>query len=121
MKRAFSSSWKASKKPSKQVKYRHNAPMHIKRNMLSAHLSKQLKEKHKKRAVVIRKGDTAKVMRGQFRGKTGKIENVSIKLGSVYLSGIETHRKDGTKALYPIDPSNLMLTELNPEDKRRFK
>ncbi|MBI2574645.1 50S ribosomal protein L24 [Candidatus Woesearchaeota archaeon] len=121
MKRTFSQSWKASKKPSKQRKYRYNSPLHTKRKLLSAHLSKQLKEKHKKRALEIRKGDTAKVMRGQFRGKTGRIEKASIKLGSVYLSGIETQRKDGTKALYPIDPSNIMLTELNQEDKRRMK
>lgn len=121
MKKQFSTGWKASKKPSKQAKYRYNAPLHIKKKMLAAHLSKQLKEKHKKRALEIRKGDTAKIMRGQFRGKTGKIEKVSIKLGSVYLSGIETQRKDGTKALYPIDPSNILLTEISQEDKRRLK
>ncbi len=121
MKKTFSASWKASKKPSKQRKYRYNAPLHTKRKLLSAHLSKQLKEKHKRRSMEIRKGDTAKVMRGQFKGKTGKIEGISTKRQTVYISGADSQRKDGTKAFYPIDPSNLMLTELNQEDKKRLK
>ncbi|MBU2406429.1 MAG: 60S ribosomal protein L26, partial [Nanoarchaeota archaeon] len=32
---------------------------------------------------------------------------------------IENIRKDGTKAFYPIHPSNLMITELFLEDKKR--
>ncbi len=121
MKNDFSRAWVASKKPSKQRKYRANAPLHIQRRFLSSHLSKELRIKHKKRAIAIRKGDTVKIMRGQFRGKAGKIERTDIKRTKAYITGIETKRKDGTKALYPIEPSNLMLTELNMEDKRRFK
>jgi large subunit ribosomal protein L24 len=60
-------------------------------------------------------------MRGQFRNKTGKIEEVSVKKTLVYVNGIEIAKRDGTKARYPISPSNLMITEINIDDKMRNK
>ena len=60
-------------------------------------------------------------MRGQFRKKTGKINGIDIKKTKVYVDGIEVVKKDGTKARYPIHPSNLVITELNMDDKMRNK
>ena len=121
MRTKFSNSWTKSKQSRKQRKYRHNAPLHIKQKFVSAHLSKDLRKKYKKRNINLRKGDGVKVMRGQFKNKTGKIEEVNLKKTSVYVSGIEVVKRDGTKARYPIHPSNLMITELNMDDKMRNK
>ena len=121
MKTKFSSSWIKSKQSRKQRKYRHYAPLHIKQKFVSVHLSKDLRKKYKKRNINLRKGDGVKVMRGQFKNKTGKIEEVNLKKTSVYVSGIEVVKRDGTKARYPIHPSNLMITELNMDDKMRSK
>ena len=121
MKTKFSSSWIKSKQPRKQRKYRHNAPLHIKQKFVSAHLSKELHKKYSKRSMNVRKGDSVKIMRGQFKNKTGKVEEVSLKKTLAYVSGIEFVKKDGTKARYPIHPSNLMITELNMDDKMRNK
>ena len=35
------------------------------------------------------------------------------------MDGIEKVRKDGTKTFYPFDPSNLQITELFVDDKKR--
>jgi len=67
MKQKFSTTWKASKQPRKQRKYSANAPLHIKRKMLSANLSKPLREKHKIRNIEVRKGDKVIIMRGKFK------------------------------------------------------
>jgi len=115
----FSKSWASSKKPSKQRKYRLNAPLNIKRKFLSVHLSKELKLKYKTRNIVIRKNDKVKILRGQFKGKTGMIIKVITKKAKVFIEGIENNKKDGTKTYYPIEPSNIMITELNLTDKRR--
>ena len=115
----FSKSWVSSKKPGKQRKYRINAPLNIKRKFLSVHLSKELKLKYKTRNIVARKNDKVKILRGQFRKKTGKIIKVIIKKAKVFVEGIENSKKDGTKAYYPLEPSNLMITELDLTDKRR--
>jgi len=121
MKTKFSRSWKKSKQPRKQRKYRRNAPLHIKQKFVAAHFSKELRKKYKKRSINLRKGDSVKVTRGQFKNKTGEIEEVNLKKTLVYISGIEVVKKDGTKARYPIHPSNLLVTELNLDDKIRQK
>ena len=121
MKKKFSIKWKASKKPSKQRKYRANAPLHTKNKLMGAHLSKELKAKHSKRSITLKTGDKAKISRGQFKGKSGKIERVDTKKSKVYITGIEFAKKDGSKALYPIHASNIVVEELNMEDKKRIK
>ena len=121
MKTKFSSSWKKSKQPRKQRKYRHNAPLHVKQKFVSVHLSKDLRKKHNKRSMNLRKGDSVKVARGQFKNKSGKVDEVRVKKTSVYVSGVELVKRDGTKSRYPIHPSNLIITELNMDDKMRNK
>jgi len=121
MKNKFSKYWKASKQPRKQRKYVYNSPLHIKRKMLSTHLSKNLIKKYNKRNVIIRKGDLVKIARGQFKGKTAKVEKVLLKLNKVYLEGIQQLKLDGSKAYYPIHTSNLIIMELDLSDKKRLK
>lgn len=121
MKQKFSPKWKASRQPRKQRKYRARAPLHVKRKLVSAHLSKELRKKYAKRAVVLRKGDTIKIMRGSFKGKQGKIMNVNVKKIAVYVEGIQRTRKDGTKVSVAFHPSNLLIMTLNLEDKKRVK
>jgi large subunit ribosomal protein L24 len=121
MKTRFSTLWKSSKQPRKQRKYRYNAPLHIKNKFMSAHLSKDLRLKYKRRNITVRKGDTVKILRGQFKGKSGKVDRVNMKKTKVYVTGIEFTKKEGTKAFPPINPSNLMIIELNLDDKKRVK
>lgn len=115
----FSTNWKSSSKPKKQRKYRFNSPLHIKGKFLHVHLSEQLSKKYSKRTIRVRKGDRVKIMKGQFKEKSGKIEEVHTKKSKVYIVGVEIHKKDGTKTKYPISPSNIMITELNLNDKKR--
>ena len=79
MKKKFSISWKGSKKPNKQRKYRINAPLHIKQKLASCHLSKELRKKYNKRNVTLRKGDKVKVICGSFKKHEGKVERIDLK------------------------------------------
>lgn len=115
----FAKSWKGSKKPRKQHKYRAKAPLHLRKNMVSVHLSKDLIKKHGKRNIPVRKGDKVKVMRGQFKKKEGPVERIDRKRYKIYITGIELVKKEGSKALKAIDPSKVIITELNLEDKKR--
>ncbi len=119
MKQAFSTKWKSSKAPAKQRKYRYNAPLHISRKFLASHLSPELRKKHSKRSFTLAKGDKVKVLRGQFKGRENKIERVNHKDIKVYVTGIERAKKDGSKSMYPLNPTNLMITELDLSDKKR--
>jgi large subunit ribosomal protein L24 len=119
MKQAFSTKWKSSKSPAKQRKYRYNAPLHIQQGFLSTHLSKELRTKHNTRSIPVVKGDKVKILRGQFKGRENKVDRVDNKETKVYVTGIERPKKDGSKSMYPLNPSNLMITELNLDDKKR--
>lgn len=98
----------------------HNLPLHLRKVVMQATLSHELREKHKMRNIGIRKGDRVRVMRGSFSGKTGRIERVDTKLRRVYIGGVELAKRDGTKMLYPINPSKLMIQELELKDSRRL-
>ena len=119
MKQKFSASWTGSKQPRKQRKFRANAPLHLRRKMISVSLSKNLREKHDKRNFPVRKGDNVSIMRGEFKGKSGKIESVNMKKMKVVIDGIYRTKKDGSKVAVMFEPSNLQIKELVLEDKKR--
>lgn len=119
MKQTFSTMWNASRQPRKQRKYVYEAPLHLRHRLLAAHLSKELRTKHARRSFPVTKGDKVKVMRGQYSGKEGKVERVDLKESKIFITGIERLKKDGSKSLYPITPSNLLITDLNLADQRR--
>ena len=119
MKTKFSKQWKSSTQPRKQRKYQYNAPSNIASKFLTVNLSKELREKHGTRNTRIRKGDKIKILRGNFKNKTGTIDKVITKNYKVYVTGIEIQKKDGSKAKVPITISNTQIIELNLEDKRR--
>ncbi len=121
MKQRFSKKWVRSKQPRKQRKYRYNAPLHIKQKFIHTHLSKELREKYGKRNIGLRKGDKVKILRGQFKRKTGTVEKIDLKKSRAIITGIEMMKKDGSKTPYPINVSNLIITEINIDDKKRKK
>ena len=121
MKNKFSKHWKSSKRPSKQRKYLANAPLHIKRKLLSVNLSKELRKKHKRRNIPVRKGDNVKIMRGKFKGKNGKIISIDTKASKIKIEGIMIKKQDGSKVNVKMHPSNLQIIDLNLDDKKRMK
>ncbi|MAG23989.1 50S ribosomal protein L24 [Candidatus Pacearchaeota archaeon] len=121
MKSKYSTSWKASKQPRKQRKYKANAPLHTRHKFLNANLSKTLRKKYGKRALPLRKGDEVLVMRGSFKKKKAKIVSVDLRRTRVTLENIQRTKKDGTKVSVPFSPSSLQIQTLTEEDRKRFK
>ena len=121
MKKKFSMDWKSSSKPRKQRTFRLRAPLHVRQKFVGAHLSKDLRQKHKKRSMGLRKGDKIMVISGSFKKHEGKVERIDLKKTRVFVSGAELTKKDGTKKLIAVHPSNIMITELSLDDKQRQK
>jgi large subunit ribosomal protein L24 len=117
----ISQSFKSSEKERKQRKFRALAPLHSKHKLLSANLSKELRKKHGRRSFPLRKNDSVKIMRGQFKKKTGKVLIVNMKKAKIYIEGIQRNKRDGTKVNVPFDPSNVQIISLDLEDKKRTK
>ena len=121
MKSKWSSKWKASTQPRKQRKYRHNAPLHVRHKMVSARLSKELKSQLGKRSLPVRKGDDVKVVTGSRKRSTGTVSRVDLSSLKVFIDGVTTKKVDGSEVMVPIDPSNLVITKVNTDDKIRRK
>ena len=120
MKAKYSSAWIGSKQPRKQRKYRYNAPLHVKGKFLNAHVVKELRDKHGLRTLRVRVGDKVRILRGQYKGREGKVERVDLKNTRVYVTKVDFLKKDGaTRVLYPLNPSNLVIVEFDTTDKQR--
>lgn len=120
MKQEFSKKWNSSIQPRKQRKYMYNAPIHIRKKIMKCNLTEDLRKKYGVRNIAVRKGDTVKILRGDFKGKTEKVEKVDRKNYKLYLSNVYNDKKDGTKIKYPIYYSNVRITELELSDKKRM-
>ena len=101
-------------------KKRYAAKNHKKKDFLNVHLSKELKEKmkQKRRALLVNKGDTVKVMIGSKKGKTGKVARVSHVKIKVYIEGLTVRNAKGDEKLIAFQPSNLMIIEVEPSKER---
>jgi len=112
-----------SKKPKKQRKFLYNAPLHLRHKMMSAHLSKELREKYGFRSIPVRKGDKVRIVRGSkdIVGKEGKIAEVDLKHYRVHVEGVTRKKIDGTEVYRPIHPSNLVVIDLDLSDDIRKK
>ena len=105
--------------PRTERKRLYNLPIHLNRRQMSSHLSGDLSEKYGRRSVVLRKGDTVKVMRGEFAGTVGKVIAVDTRTRKVEVEGVTVAKSDKTKVGRPVDPSNLLITKLDLNDRLR--
>ena len=121
MKKKFSVAWNSSKQARKKRKYLANAPLHLRHKLMSANLSKELRKKYGRRSFPVRKNDIVNIMRGKFKKKTGKINNIDLKKLRVSIENIQNQKKDGTKVNVYFKPSNLQIQELILDDKERMK
>jgi len=112
---------KFSSKPRKQRKLIYNAPAHRRHKMLAAPLSPELQAKYTLRSFPVRKGDTVRVLRGNYVGVEGKITRVDTRGRRVYIEGVTTEKTDGTTVQVPVNPSKITLAKLNLDDKWRKK
>lgn len=89
---------------------------------MSARLSDELRKTTKKRNVPLVKGDKVKIMRGEYRGKEGKVIMIDYKHYKIGVEGITVKKpKTGKEEPIPIHPSNVMITELKLTDEKRKK
>jgi len=109
-----------SKKPRKQRARIYSAPIHLRKKLVSAHLSRELREKTGKRSLPVRKGDRVRIMRGDFKKHEGEVIRVDRKRGVIYVEGVTVTKADGSAVPRPVHPSNVEIIEL-AQDKWREK
>ena len=96
------------------------ATMKTASKQLSCALSKELRKKYGKRSIRILKGDTAKIIRGEFAGVDGKVTKISIPDRGVNIEGVKKEKLKGDKFDVYVRTTNIVLTALDTEDKWRI-
>ena len=103
----------------KSRKAHFSAPSSIRRKILSSHLSKDLKAKYNVRSIPVRKGDTVKVLRGTYKGRSGKVQSVYRRRWCIYIEKLVKEKVNGQQAQLPIHPSNVEITALRLDADRK--
>ena len=109
----------ASTKPSKQRVALYNLTAHRIRKLLSAPLSVELKTNHGRNSYPVRKGDTVKIVRGDFAGIEGKITKIDTRRQRLFVEGVSREKVAGTSTNVSVHSSKVMITKLNLDDKWR--
>jgi large subunit ribosomal protein L24 len=58
-------------------------------------------------------------MCGSLKGHTGEVMRVDMKKYKIYINGVTAKKSDGTDVEKPVHPSNVMITAVHEEDKKR--
>ena len=88
---------------------------------ICATLSKDLRKKYPRRSARIMIDDTVKVMRGEYKGLSGKVAKISTESNSIAIEGNKKEKLKGEKIDVYIHSTNMVITSLNTDDKWRLK
>jgi large subunit ribosomal protein L24 len=97
-----------------------HVPKHQLDKMVGSTLSDSLRQQYGRRSARVIKGDSVRVMRGEYKGVEGKVDRVSVKFGTLIIEGIQHDKVKGGQVKVPIHASNVMITSVKTDDKLRF-
>ncbi len=109
-----------SKKPNKSRKEQYTLPKHKASKSVKGHLNEKLRKEISKRSISLRKGDTVKIVRGEFVGKEAKITQINRSGRKLYLEKIVKKKSNGQEWQVPIDASKIIVIDVEKTDRKRF-
>ncbi|MDW3653527.1 MAG: 50S ribosomal protein L24, partial [Nitrososphaeraceae archaeon] len=88
---------------------------------LGANLSENLREQHSKRSMRVIKGDTVRILRGEYVGIEGKVEKVNTEKSTLSIEGVQREKIRGGNVKVQVHASNVQIISLNTDDDYRIK
>ncbi|KAI9857641.1 MAG: 60S ribosomal protein L26B [Vezdaea acicularis] len=102
----------------KSRKAHHGAPSSVRRTIMSAPLSKELREKHNVRSIPIRKDDEVLITRGTNKGREGKVTSVYRLKYVVHIERVSREKSNGQSVPIGVHPSKITVTKLKLDKDR---
>ncbi|KAL9010394.1 MAG: hypothetical protein Q9173_004668 [Seirophora scorigena] len=102
----------------KSRKAHFQAPSSVRRVIMSAPLSKELRDKHNVRSIPIRKDDEITIVRGTNKGRTGKVTSVYRLKYVIHVERVVREKSDGQSVPLGIHPSKVQITKLKGDKDR---
>lgn len=94
---------------------------HKRDKFLGANLSENLREQHSKRSMRVIKGDTVRILRGEYVGIEGKVEKVNTEKSTLSIEGVQREKIRGGNVKVQVHASNVQIISLNTDDNYRIK
>lgn len=104
---------------SKSRKAYFNAPSSVRRVMMSAPLSKELREQYGVKSMPIRKEDQVLIVRGSKKGQEGTISSVYRLKFAIQLEKLTKEKSNGASVPLNIHPSKVVITKLHLDKDRK--
>jgi large subunit ribosomal protein L24 len=86
---------------------------------MAASLSTELRGTQGRRSYQVRKGDTVKIIRGDFAGVEGKVTEVDRGSRRLFVEGVTREKTSGSSSNVSVHCSKVVITKLNLDDKWR--
>ena len=86
---------------------------------VKSNLSGDLKKQYNKRSTGVVKGDTVKILRGEYKGVEGKVEKINTEKGKLSIEGVQREKIKGGNVKVLIHASNVIISSLNMDDTYR--
>ncbi|KAF9128702.1 60S ribosomal protein L26B [Mortierella sp. 14UC] len=103
----------------KSRKAHFSAPSDLRRKIMSASLSKELREKHSARSLPIRKDDEVMVVRGSFKGREGKVVQVYRRKWVIHIERVNREKANGAAVAVGVHPSKVVITKIHMDNDRK--
>ncbi|KAG8787932.1 hypothetical protein FRC20_007471 [Serendipita sp. 405] len=103
----------------KSRKAHFGAASSVRRELMTASLSKDLRNKYNVRAIPVRKDDEVLIVRGKYKGRDGKVTQVYRKKWIIHVDRVHRDKTNGSTASIGIHPSNVVITSLKLDKDRR--
>ncbi|KAH7320220.1 putative ribosomal protein L26 [Stachybotrys elegans] len=94
------------------------APSSQRRVIMSAPLSKELREKYNVRSIPIRKDDEVMIVRGSNKGREGKVTSVYRLKYVIHVERVNRDKASGQSVPLGLHPSNVVITKLKLDKDR---
>jgi large subunit ribosomal protein L26e len=106
----YNTSVSSSRRKSRKAHF--TAPSHLRRKIMSAGLSKELRKKHGVRSVPVRKDDEVRVVRGTFKDVEGKVISVYRRKYIIHIEKVTREKANGQTIQVGIHPSKVVITKI---------
>lgn len=103
----------------KSRKAHFTAPSSVRRVLMSAPLSGDLRSKYNARSMPVRKDDEVQVVRGTYKGREGKVVQVYRKKWVIHIERITREKVNGSTVNVGIHPSKVVITKLRLDKDRK--
>ena len=103
----------------KSRKAHFTAPSHLRRKLMSAPLSKDLRTKYNVRSIPVRRDDEVMIVRGHYHDREGKITQVYRKKWRIHIERVTRDKANGQTVPIGIHPSKVVITKIKLDKDRK--